>query len=87
MRVEYANPAVRTISGYELEEMADPAAWASRIVPEDLPRLREMAARRPCRPGRSRRVPLPRQGRLAQDGLRPGPAALAGRRRHRRHHA
>ena len=43
MRVAYANPAVRTISGYELDELADPAAWASHIVPEDLPHLREMA--------------------------------------------
>jgi PAS domain S-box-containing protein len=42
MCIEYFNPAVRTISGFELDEVADPAAWISRILSEDLPRLQEM---------------------------------------------
>ncbi len=54
MRLEYANPAVRTPPGFELDEVADPAAWASRIAADDLPRLQEMgdAALR-GQPGRS----------------------------------
>jgi two-component system, cell cycle sensor histidine kinase and response regulator CckA len=43
MRLEYANPAVQAISGYELDEVADPAAWASHVLPEDLPRIQELA--------------------------------------------
>jgi two-component system, cell cycle sensor histidine kinase and response regulator CckA len=43
LRIEYFNAAVRAISGFELDELADPAAWTSRILSEDLPRLKEMA--------------------------------------------
>ena len=54
MRLEYVNPAVRAISGYELEEIADPAAWARRVHPEDLPRLRALIADALAgRPGRA----------------------------------
>jgi PAS domain S-box-containing protein len=38
MRVTYANPATRAITGYELHEIADPASWRAIIHPEDLPR-------------------------------------------------
>ncbi len=44
MRLEYGNPAVRAITGFELEEVSDPAVWASHIVAEDLPRIQEVAA-------------------------------------------
>jgi PAS domain S-box-containing protein len=40
LRLLYANPAVREVSGYELAEVADPAAWAAHVHPDDLPRLR-----------------------------------------------
>jgi PAS domain S-box-containing protein len=44
MRLEYANPAVRAVTGFEMDEVADPAAWAARVAPDDLPRLHMMAA-------------------------------------------
>jgi PAS domain S-box-containing protein len=43
MRVTYINPATQAISGYSLEEIAEPAAWSSTIHPEDLPRIFEMS--------------------------------------------
>jgi PAS domain S-box-containing protein len=43
LRLTYANPAVQAITGYDLAEIADPAAWASHIHPEDLPRTYEMS--------------------------------------------
>jgi PAS domain S-box-containing protein len=52
-RLRYANPAVRAVTGFALEEIADPAAWAARVHPDDLPRVRawveEALAGRPGR--------------------------------------
>jgi PAS domain S-box-containing protein len=42
-RLLYTNPAVRAVTGFELEEIADPAAWAARVHPDDLPRVRAWA--------------------------------------------
>jgi PAS domain S-box-containing protein len=43
LRVTYANPAARRLSGYDMAaEMADPAAWSALIHPDDLPRMLEM---------------------------------------------
>jgi PAS domain S-box-containing protein len=36
MRVTYMNPATQATTGYEMHEIADPAAWAAAIHPEDL---------------------------------------------------
>ncbi len=44
MRLEYANPAVRLITGYDLEEVASPEAWAAVVLPEDLSRVRALSA-------------------------------------------
>jgi PAS domain S-box-containing protein len=41
-RITYFNPATRAISGFELEDIADPAAWASRLHPDDLQRVLEV---------------------------------------------
>ncbi len=43
LRIIYANPATRAIAGYELQEIADPAAWRAIIHPEDLPRVLALA--------------------------------------------
>jgi PAS domain S-box-containing protein len=39
LHVTYVNPAVRVITGYELEEIADPEVWKTIIYAEDLPRV------------------------------------------------
>ncbi len=44
MRIEYANPAVQAITGFEWAEFAEPAAWATRVVADDLPRLHQMGS-------------------------------------------
>jgi PAS domain S-box-containing protein len=43
MRVTYANAAMRTLTGYGLEEIAEPAAWSGLIQTEDLPPLLTLA--------------------------------------------
>jgi PAS domain S-box-containing protein len=54
LRVEYANPALRAITGYEIDELADPPAWACLVHPDDLPRVQAMAAEALAgRPGRT----------------------------------
>ncbi|HVS36558.1 MAG TPA: PAS domain S-box protein [Gemmataceae bacterium] len=40
MRVEYVNPSVGAITGFEKEEIAEPSAWSRLIHPDDLARLR-----------------------------------------------
>ena len=53
LRVEFANPAVRTVTGFEMEEIADPSAWARFVHPDDLPRVRAAAVEALVgRPGR-----------------------------------
>lgn len=42
MRLTYANPAVRAISGYDLAEIHEPTAWAANLHPEDVPRVIEL---------------------------------------------
>lgn len=42
LRITYANPMTKTVSGYGLSEIADPAAWASVVHSDDLPRVQEM---------------------------------------------
>ena len=44
MRIEYTNPAVRVVSGFELGEISDPSAWASRVLAEDLPGVHAVMA-------------------------------------------
>ena len=44
LRLQYANPAVRAVSGFDLEEVAAPEDWARIIAPEDLPRVRALFA-------------------------------------------
>jgi PAS domain S-box-containing protein len=43
MRVTTMNPATQAITGFTLEEIADPAAWSSIIHPEDLPGIFELS--------------------------------------------
>src|SRR5262249_39210125 len=43
MRVSYMNPAARAATGYEPEEVADPAVWMQNIHPDDQERVRQMA--------------------------------------------
>ncbi len=43
MRVEYANPAVRAITGFEMEDIAGPVRVGRPHPPDDLPRVRELA--------------------------------------------
>ncbi|HZY87914.1 MAG TPA: PAS domain S-box protein [Gemmataceae bacterium] len=43
MRVTYMNPAARAATGYETEEVADPAVWVQHIHPDDQERVRQMA--------------------------------------------
>jgi PAS domain S-box-containing protein len=43
LRITYANPATRTITGYEAEEIAEPRDWSALVHPEDLPGLMTMA--------------------------------------------
>jgi PAS domain S-box-containing protein len=43
-RVVYANPALKEMSGYELDEVAEPEAWARAVHPDDVPRLLALAA-------------------------------------------
>jgi PAS domain S-box-containing protein len=43
MRVTYVNPATQAITGYDLAEVSDPAAWAKTVHPEDLPRVYEIS--------------------------------------------
>jgi PAS domain S-box-containing protein len=52
MRLEYGNPAVRSITGFAWDEVSDPAAWAARVVPDDLPQVQAVAAAALNVPGR-----------------------------------
>jgi PAS domain S-box-containing protein len=54
LRVQYANPALRAITGYEAEEIADPLAWSRFVHIDDLPRVQALAAEALAgRPGRA----------------------------------
>jgi PAS domain S-box-containing protein len=39
LRLTYANPATESLTGYRLDELAEPARWQALIHPDDLPRL------------------------------------------------
>jgi PAS domain S-box-containing protein len=41
-RLTYVNPATQQLTGYSLEEICDPAAWASILHPDDLPTVWEI---------------------------------------------
>ncbi len=43
MEVTYINPSTKAITGYDLSELADPAAWKALIHPDDLPRVWALA--------------------------------------------
>jgi PAS domain S-box-containing protein len=43
LRITYANPATRAVTGYDFHEIADPAAWGRLVHPEDFPRLLAMS--------------------------------------------
>ncbi len=43
MHVTYANPATHRLTGYELSEIAQPAAWAGIIHADDLPSIMTLA--------------------------------------------
>jgi PAS domain S-box-containing protein len=45
MRITYANPALRDITGYEVGEVADPQAWSTIVHADDLPVLMDLARR------------------------------------------
>ena len=54
MRVLYTNPAVRAVTGFDLEEIAAPEQWATHVLPDDLPRCYALAVEAlACRPGRA----------------------------------
>ncbi len=38
-RVSYINPAVSAITGYDLDDLRDPASWQALLHPDDLPRV------------------------------------------------
>jgi PAS domain S-box-containing protein len=42
LRVTWTNPATQAITGYTLAEISDPAAWASTVHTDDLPRVYEI---------------------------------------------
>jgi PAS domain S-box-containing protein len=44
LRLLYANPATKAITGYDLDEIASPQAWAALVHPDDLPAFREQVA-------------------------------------------
>jgi PAS domain S-box-containing protein len=39
LRITYVNQATRTVTGYDLDEIADPALWGRYVHPDDVPRL------------------------------------------------
>ena len=39
LRITYVNPATRTVTGYDLNEIAEPALWSQFVHPDDVPRL------------------------------------------------
>src|SRR5262249_50148438 len=41
-RIVYANPATKAITGYGIEEIATPQAWAAIVHPDDLPALQRL---------------------------------------------
>jgi PAS domain S-box-containing protein len=43
MRITYANPTTRDVTGYDLNEIAEPAAWSRIVHPDDVPRLVALA--------------------------------------------
>jgi PAS domain S-box-containing protein len=43
MRVVYANPAVKAVTGYDIAEIREPEAWAAKLVQEDAPRVFALA--------------------------------------------
>jgi PAS domain S-box-containing protein len=43
LRITYANPATRTVSGYDLHEIAEPVAWSRLVHPDDVPVLLALA--------------------------------------------
>ncbi len=54
MRIEYANPALRAVTGYDLEEVADPLAWSRLVHTDDLPRVQALVTEALAgRPGRT----------------------------------
>src|SRR5204863_7861906 len=53
-RLTYVNPATRAVTGFGLEEIAEPAAWEGLINPEDRPRVVEVV--RDSLAGRAGRV-------------------------------
>jgi PAS domain S-box-containing protein len=40
-RFTYVNPAVKAVTGFDLEDLREPELWQKIIHPEDLPRMRE----------------------------------------------
>jgi PAS domain S-box-containing protein len=42
LRVTYANPATRNLTGYELDEFSEPALWSRLVHPDDVPQLLSM---------------------------------------------
>ncbi len=39
LRITYVNPATRNMTGYDLNEIAEPALWSRFVHPDDVPRL------------------------------------------------
>jgi PAS domain S-box-containing protein len=43
LRITYANPATRSMTGYDLDEIAEPALWSRLVHPDDVSRLVALA--------------------------------------------
>ncbi len=43
LRVTYTNPATRDLTGYDMDEIAEPALWSRFVHPDDVPRLLALA--------------------------------------------
>ncbi len=67
--VIYANPATRVLSGYELEDFADPSQWEVADPAGIRGAGPGHARRRTGRPAQPRRAALPRQGGQGARGL------------------
>jgi PAS domain S-box-containing protein len=41
-RIVYLNPTTQAVTGYDLDELREPASWQALVHPEDLPRLQTL---------------------------------------------
>ena len=81
MRIAYINPAVTSVTGYSLEEIADPPPGTDLIHPDDLPGLQSMSAQTLSRASRAtwNSATRPRTGRTRSVTPSPSRTARTGR--------